>query len=489
MTRIILPLMALFTGFIVVSCDDEADTVVKRGLAQFEKSELHFFENSERVTIDISFNKQASDHGEVRVQVRSSNVDKFQFVPAQHEGVISLPFSKGQSQVSFEVFSANNDVLDGDKILDFTILSVSQGYDIGTNKTLVIKCVDDERPARADFFDGQEQIREDRGLGELIAITLSPETKGPGVLRVSIQSSDAIYGTHFITEPPAVDGIITIPVLEKKSLVSFIVSPIDDGLFDGGRSIKYTIAEAEGGVEKGGIFEHNMKIIDDELEGTGKGYEIIAGSWRYKKRYEYSENGSISKVYWDQQTPGYSGGVYSYVYNASGQLHKISRSNGSEEIFLREGDNIFKSEEYTNNVLTRYTLYGYDDAGNVAEAAVHYRQPDGTLKLATMFVYLYHTDHNIYKVLTYDVIEGSEEPVLIGTKTFENYLDVENPFPMVEILPGYSTQNKLPISYRVEENGHDITYQFNYQISEEGKPLSRTATSPSASEIAYYEYY
>ena len=107
--------------------------------------------------------------------------------------------------------------------------------------------------------------------------------------------------------------------------------------------------ETQGGVEKGDFFEHNMKIIDDELEGTGKGYEIFAGSWRYKKRYEYNEDGSISKVYWDQQTPGtMSGGVYSYVYNASGQLDKIIRSAGREEIFLREGDK-FSSQK---NILT-----------------------------------------------------------------------------------------------------------------------------------------
>jgi hypothetical protein len=489
MTRIILPLITLFTGFFVVSCDDEAETVVKPGLAQFEKSEVSFFENSERATIVISFNKQASDHGEVRVQVSSSNVDKFQFVPEQHEGIIHLPFIKGQSQVSFEIFSVNNDVLDGDKTLDFTILSVSPGYDIGTNKTLVTKCIDDESPVRADFVAHEGTMRENNDSGGPVTITFSHETKGPGVLRLSIQSSNAIYGTHFITNPPAVEGIITIPVQEKKGWVSFIVTPVNDELYDAGRSVKYTIVEAEGGVEKGGILEHDLKIIDDELEGTGKGYEIFAGSWRYKKRYEYNEDGSISKVYWDQHTPGHLGGVYNYVYSAGGQLDKIIRSTGREEIFIREGDRIVKSEEYSNNVLTRYTLFGYDDAENVAEAAVHYRQPDGTLKLATMIVYLYHTDHNIFKVLTYDAVEGSEDPVLIGTKTFENYLDVENPFPMVEILPGHSTQNKLPISYRVEENGHDITYQFNYQISEEGKPLSRTATSPSASEIAYYEYY
>jgi hypothetical protein len=79
--------------------------------------------------------------------------------------------------------------------------------------------------------------------------------------------------------------------------------------------------------------------------------------------------------------------------------------------------------------------------------------------------------------------------VLIGTKTFDHYFDVENQFPMVDILTDQKSQSKLPASYRVEENGHDITFQFTYQYSEQGKPLSRTATSSAASEVAYYEYY
>jgi len=78
---------------------------------------------------------------------------------------------------------------------------------------------------------------------------------------------------------------------------------------------------------------------------------------------------------------------------------------------------------------------------------------------------------------------------LIGTKTFDRYFDVENQFPMVDILPDQKAQNKLPASYRVEEDGHDIIYELTYQYSNEGKPLSRTATSSSRQEVAYYEYY
>jgi hypothetical protein len=488
MTRIILPLMTLLT-FSIVSCEDETEAVVKPGLAQFETSELSFSENSETKNVIVLFNKQASAAGEVMLQISSASMDKFQFNPGAVDGRILLSFSKGESQVSFEITPLNNDVVDGNKTVSFTILSISPGYEIGANKTLAIKCVDDESPARADFVASEGELHEDGGSGRPVTIIFSRETKAPGTLRLSIQSDDATYGTHFITDPPALDGIITLAVQEKKGSVSFIVSPVNDMLYDAGRTIKYSIVEAEGGVEKGGVLEHNMKIIDDELLGTGKGYEIIAGSWRYKKRYEYNEDGTISKVYWDQQTPGHSGGVNNYVYNSTGQLEKIIRSSVREEFFLRENGRIVRSEEYTNNVLTKYMLYGYDDAGNVAESAVHYRQPDGSLKLSLIFVYLYHLDHNVYKVLGYSVSDESDDPVLISTKTFDHYYDVENPFPMVDILPGQKAQNKLPSSYRVEENGHDIVYGFTYQYSGEGRPLTRTATSSSGQEVAYYEYY
>ena len=491
MTRIILPIVALLTVLLVSSCDDETETqtIVQRGSAQFEKSELSLSENTETTTITIALNKQAADDGELSVQVSSSNIEKFQFNPGVVDGVIKLPFFKGQSKISFDVTPLDNEIVDGDKTLDFTILSVTGSYDIGVGKTLVTTWVDDESPVQVNFQDQESQGRENSNDAFPVRISFSHITNADGVVRVSIQSADAIYGTHFITFPAASNGIITLAVERGKNEAVFNVFPIDDKLYNEQRSISYTIVGAEGGLEIGGVIHHDLKITDDELGGHGKGYEVVGGGWRYKKRYEYNDDGAISKVYWDQYTPGHTGGIYTYVYNATGKLEKIIRSSVREEIFLREGDRIVKSEEYTNNVLTKYTLYGYDIAGNVAEAAVHYRQPDGRLVLAMLFVYLYHMDHNVYKVLTYSIPAGSEEQVLVATKTFDNYLDVENPFPMVEIVPDQNAQNKLPSSYRVEENGHDITYQLTYQFSNEGKPLSRTATSPSGSETAQYEYY
>ena len=491
MTRIILPFAALFSVLCVTSCDDEMDKqpVAQRGLVQFEKSELALSENAQETSISITLDGQATGDGELQIQVSSSNVEMFQFEPAVLDGVIELPFLKGQSKISINVTPIDNDVLDGDKTLDLTILSVTPGYDIGTKSSVATVWIDDESPAKVNFGYLESHARENEDAGYPVTISFSHAAKADGIVTISVQSPDAVYGTHFTTMPAATNGIIRIAVERGASEAVFKVFPLDDELYNAERSISYTIASAEGGLEKGGILQHDFKITDDELDGKGKGYEITGGGWRYKKRYEYNQTGAISKIYWDQYTPGHTGGIYTYVYHATGQLEKIVKSSIREEIFLREGERIVKSEEYTNNVLTKYVLYGYDVAGNVAEAAVHYRQPDGTLVLSTLFVYLYYTDHNVYKVLTYSIPKGSDDKVLTGTKTFDNYIDVENPFPMVDILPGHNAQRKLPTSYRVEENDVDITYHFTYQYTNDCKPQSRTATSPSGSETAVYEYY
>lgn len=491
MTRIILPFATLLMSLIVISCDDDNETapIAQHSTAQFENSALSLSEMSEATKIVIAFSRNAASDGEIQIKVSSTNIEKFQIQPAAVEGTIKVPFLKGQSNVSFDVAPINNDVLDGDKTLEFTIVSVPTGYDIGTTKTLKGIWMDDESPAKVSFGLSTSQAREDISGGYPVLITFSHAAKANGVVKISMQSIDAVYGTHFTTSPAASNGIITLFAVPGNDHLTFNVITSDDELYNDLRSITYTIADVEGGLEKGSRLQHELKITDDELEGTAKGYEINAGAWSYKRRYEYNVNGTISKIYWDKNTPGHTEGVFTYVYDANGQVEKIIHSAVREQIYLREGGRIVRSEQHTNGELTAYTLYGYDPAGNVAEEAIHYKQPDGSLKLATHVIYLYHMDHNVYKVLVYSIPADSDEEVLVSTKTYDFYLDEENPFPMVDILPDRNSQSKLPASYRVEENGHDITYQLTYEFDNAGKPLTRTATSPSGREVASYQYY
>jgi hypothetical protein len=104
-----------------------------------------------------------------------------------------------------------------------------------------------------------------------------------------MQSVDAIYGTHFTTIPAASNGIITLTAQPGNDHLAFDVIPSDDELYNDLRSITYTITDVEGGLEKGGRLQTELKITDDELEGTAKGYEVIAGAWSYKRRYVYND--------------------------------------------------------------------------------------------------------------------------------------------------------------------------------------------------------
>jgi hypothetical protein len=137
--------------------------------------------------------------------------------------------------------------------------------------------------------------------------------------------------------------------------------------------------------------------------------------------------------------------------------------------------------------LSKYVLYNYDQAGNIGEAAFHYRQPDGSLKMGLLFVYLYYTDGNLYKKMGYNPVNGLENLSLISTVTYGNYLDVENPFPL-EILPNVNSQPNLPGTYREEANGSDLFFNFTYEFDAIGRPLKRMTTSTRGSETTTYHY-
>jgi hypothetical protein len=66
---------------------------------------------------------------------------------------------------------------------------------------------------------------------------------------------------------------------------------------------------------------------------------------------------------------------------------------------------------------------------------------------------------------------------------------VENPFPMVDILPTIKSQHQLHTSYRVEENGVDIHYNLLYEYRADGLVDKRTASGPGGKETAVYLYY
>lgn len=482
-------LFGIVAAFIWFSCADEdkdVSEIITPVTVQFSEAEIVLNENEISKTVSFTLSRSASQAGTIEVELVSNHLSGIQTQPALANGRLILPVTVGSAVVSFTVMPVNNEVMDGAKSLSASIKKVSTGFQIGSNHSLSLSVVDDEAPVAANFLLNIGSTRENAD-GATVMIALAAAAPAGGHLEVTYSSPKLLYGTDFITEPASTDGKIVLPVQPGIDHVSFKVIPANDQLFRGDQTIAFTLSKAEGGVSRGQELSHELTITDDELAAKGRGYEIVSGNWKYSRFYEYNESGDLAKITWSQYTPAYQGGSYTYEYE-QGRLHKMVENANRETYYLWEGNRIIKSEQYTNGVLTQYTDYGYDPAGNVGEAAVHYRQPTGELKLGMVFVYLYFTDGNLYKKMVYYPGEG-EEYTLIATHTYDNYMDNENPFPAEEILPNINSQPKLPGTYRVETNGSDLVYQFSYSFSEDGKPINRTATSGGTSETATYHYY
>lgn len=489
MKRQVKFLLAFTITGVLWACEDN-ETQSPQGIAsvQFQASELVIAEDNEGKVITVQLSERAINSGELNVEVSSLD-DDFVIEPEPVDGVLSLTIPIGADAVAFTLTPQDNAVIDGDEIITFTLVSVSEGMIIGGNKLLKATIADNEIPATANFLLNAGSIRENNNEGAEVVVSLSGVAPGEGTLTLSLVSDEISYGTDFITEPVAINGKVILPVQTGVNHVSFKLLPVDDKLFNGERNISLVIDQANGAISKGQSDTHNLVITDDELSTKTKGYTIEGGGWGYSREYSYNEDGSLAVITWEKNTPAFSSGTYEYFYDAEGKVIKVVDSPFHYNVYTWDEERIVKEERFKEGVLVKYTLYGYDQAGNIGEVAVHYKQEDGSFPLSLLFVYLYHNDGNVYKRLAYSPIQGTDDYSLLSTYTYEHYLDIANPFSMVEILPNVHSQPNLPQTYRVEEGGKDILYQFTYEFDENGRPTKRVASSSVGNEVASYHYF
>ena len=480
----------------LLSCEDEQEQpIAESSIVRFADVQVTISENQNEKKIVLNLSKPARQTGTISMVITSNHLTKFVTEPENTNGRIELPVIKGNNSVSFLIKPVDDTQRDGDKTLSALISEVSAGFQIGTQHSLSVSIVDDDESAddrvEANFMVGQLAMGEQASEGSEIKVSLSGPATASGQIDIVYSSENISYGTEirygvdFITEPVAENGKITLGLSAGSNQVNFKFIPINNQVWLGDRSIVFTLSGSQGSVKIGQTVELQLNITDDEPAPKIKSYETVGGGWKVKRSYEYGYDNKLDKITWEQYTPYYLGGTYSYAYQ-QGRLHKMVDNANQETYYIWEGDRIVKEEQYTAGVLKKYVLYNYDQAGNIGEAAFHYRQPNGSLKMGLLIVYLYYTDGNLYKKMAYNPV-NLENLSLISTVTYENYLDVENPFPL-EILPNVNSQPKLPGNYREEANGSNTFFNFTYELDNQGRPLKRTATSNMGSEVTTYSY-
>jgi len=484
---------ALFVTGSISSCHDHDDFVsplreeVRVG---FDSTTVAVLEKEEQKIIQLSFDRKTTRNGVLTLSVSDATQSRFTMEPAVSNGQIVVNVEENQQSVTIKIKPVNNSLHEGSLEFTVSISSTTSGFTIGDRKSVLIKLYDDEMmEVKANFVQGERTVAENAIAGKTYSISLSEKLTQSGSIDISLQSAKAVYGTHFRTIPSASDGKVILTPAIGESQATITVIPIDNSIISGELEITLTITGATGAITKGDKLNHFVTIIDDELINKPKGYESSGGGWALKKIYEYDAVGRIKYANIEKSTPATSSHTETYYYDNDSRIQRINRYPQIDVLFSWSHNRIVKSETIENGTTKEYIEYDYDANGNVSGTANYFRQPDGQFKLGFLNIYLYFFDGNLHTSQTYIPAAGSEELILISTRTFDQYIDRENPFPMVDILPTVKTQSKLPSIYTVEENGLTLSYSLTYEFRGDGLVLKRIARGANSSEITQYLYY
>ena len=490
----VLITLALF----LLSCDN--DPIEQEGGAgkitvQFETGLREFIESSGEQVINLKLSSPSPADGVLTIKPGSGALQNVTTVPAAEGGLIRIALVKGETNVPLKLIPIDNTVKEGERIFEFIIHELTTPFTSGTTNVLKVKVKDDETTSPvveslANFISQSITLKETNQEGVEYQVHFSEAVAMDSEIKINVSSEQGTYGVVFSTEPAAESGVVSLTVAQGARVIGFRIRPVNNNRITGELKINLAISETAGSIRKGQTLQQVLTIADDELVGKPRGYEVSATNTTLKKFYEYDEQGRISKVEWEYFTSYRTAGTDIYHYDQNGSIIRIDKNGWKQILYRWENGRIVRSDEQVNGVIQHYAEYAYDDHGNVGGVVSYHRQADGTYVKGLYTIYLYFLDGNLHKSLTYQDNQDPEaEPHLISTKTYDNYIEASNPFPMTEILPTMKAQTKLATTYRVEESGQDLTYNMTYEFLDDGLPAKRIASAPGDMQTAVYHYY
>jgi hypothetical protein len=261
-----LVLNANFSLTINIS-DDEAPAQANFVLSNSTIAE----NNSTGIFIAIAFSAQVPGSGNLTLTYISESAiygTHFTTEPVMNDGVLVLPYSVGQTTLSFKVVPINNSNLNLDYILQFSITTSSnQALEVGTNLPMHILTISEDEIASVANFSWSESAVVENADDLTVTITLQPTTSGTGSISVAITEQTAQYGSHFTTQPNGSSGTITLPIANGASSATIKIFPIDNAENNSNRIFKLTLANTTGIVLVGNtITQHTVALVDDEID-------------------------------------------------------------------------------------------------------------------------------------------------------------------------------------------------------------------------------
>jgi len=258
-----------FRGFVLLgllviasNCTDDKETPFPVS-AQFTQLALSFAENEGEHIIDLRLSNPAVADGQIVLNASAYTTSCFVTEPATELGQIKIPVQKGRALFQFKISPVDNNVLDGCKVIKFSLGSLPPGVGKGDVREMIISVNDDEAPVDAGFEINTMSVRENEPSGAKFDITFAAPAPADGVLLLKFQSVSR-YGVDYATEPAAVSDKIFLQVSKGATSATVGIYPVNDQSFKADRNISFQIQDATGGLKVGGKDSFWFTITEDD---------------------------------------------------------------------------------------------------------------------------------------------------------------------------------------------------------------------------------
>jgi hypothetical protein len=223
--------------------------------------------------VNMIFAEPVREAGTIEITVTNganTTSDNYILTPAPVAGKITLNIAAGAQQAAITVDPVDNDVVDGNKTVIFTITNVTGGLQIGTNDVFTLTILDDDTeadPVEVNFAEAARTIAEN-SAATTVTLNFADEAPAGGTISVAVANAEGTTAAHYTTNPAIVAGRIELTVAAGATSTSFTVTPVDNSEVDDDKQITFTIVETSAAFAIGTADQFVLTIENDDVAPT-----------------------------------------------------------------------------------------------------------------------------------------------------------------------------------------------------------------------------
>ena len=237
----------------------------------FAESRLTVLETDveQQVTIDLDAPAPVSGSVMITLSGTATYGDDFTTTPEGTSGSFSLPITEGDESVTFMFTPNDDDAVEGDENVLFTLSSTEEKLTVANDKNILIITLNSEdvgdpnEPITLDFVNTALTISETENSQQIL-VNFSNQAPASGSVTVTL-SGTGVYGEDYTTMPEGSSGSIVLSIAEDDQSASFSFIPIDDQEVENDRNIVFTLSSTEEKLTVGNDNELTVTLTSDDV--------------------------------------------------------------------------------------------------------------------------------------------------------------------------------------------------------------------------------